>query len=115
MFKINGTKIQMTEGDFGNTLPIEIEYGSDETIGINDNFKFSIYKTINTEPVITKTYTLNANNEIEFVLTKQESEQLRVGDYYYDLDWYSGETFLNNIIRAEQYQIVEKAGKVNED
>ena len=120
MFKVTGInklKIIMTEGDFGNALPIEFELENGEEIGAGDSFKFSIYSAINTEPIITKNYTGSDIKEstIEFSLTQEETKLLPVGNYLYDIDWFNGSTFLSNIIEQEHFIVSEKAGLVNEN
>lgn len=107
-------RITMTEGDFGITLPIELITEDEETITNDDEFVIKIFKKINTEPLITKTYSNIENDTIEFSMTEQESLLLSVGDYYYDLDWYQNGIFMCNLVRAEGFVVEEKAGVVNE-
>jgi hypothetical protein len=106
-------RITMTEGDFGITLPIEIETKKGETITENTDFIIKIFKKINTEPLISKTYSDIENNTIEFSLTQEESSRLPTGDYCYDLDWYQNGVFMCNLVRAEEFVVEEKAGGVN--
>lgn len=115
MFKTKGHKIEMTEGDFGIVLPFELILKEGETIDSGDVFKINIYKEINADPIVAKEYTNIQNNTIDFVLSENDTELLEVGSYYYDLDWYSGETLLNNIIPEEDFEVIEKAGKVGEE
>ena len=110
----NPLRITMTEGDFGITLPIELIIEDKETISNYDNFVLNIYKTINSEPIVSKTYTDIQDNTIEFSLTEQESLLLPVGKYYYDLDWYQNEVFMCNLVAKENFSVIEKAGVVNE-
>lgn len=102
------TKIKMVEGDFGIVLPIEIE-GIE--IAPEDIFSIKIFKDINEELIIEKTYDNVTNNTINFELTKENSEKLKVGRYYYDLDWYQGEKFLGNLVAKSTYTVIEKAGE----
>ena len=106
MFKIYRNKIEMVEGDYGIFLPITIETDESDNLEIDDNFRISIYKTINGVSIIEKNYTLDD--------CKTETKKLGVGYYYYDLDWYRDGNFLNNIIAKEQFIVKEKARLVNE-
>ena len=115
MFIIDKKKIEMIEGDFGIDLPITIELEGSESISQADIFRLSIFKGINKEPLIQKSYSLNENNTFNFNLTEEESSLLKVGYYRYDLDWYSREQFMNNVVAKEIFQVTEKAGIVNED
>lgn len=115
MFKIDKKKIEMVEGDFGIDLPITIELENDEVIGENDMFKVSIYKGINGELIVEKSYSLDEENTFNLNLNETESRKLKVGYYKYDLDWYCGNTFMNNIIAKENFVVKEKAGIINED
>lgn len=105
--------IKMTEGDFGIVLPIEIEAETELTA--DDGFSIKIFKDINTEPLITKTYSGIKNNTIDFKLIEEDSLKLKVGTYKYDLDWYQEGSFLANIIAKASFKVQEKAGLVNED
>ena len=101
------TTIGITEGDFGITLPIEIE-GIE--ISSNEQFDIKIFEKVNEPPILTKTFSNISNNTIEFKLTKEESELLKVGSYYYDIDWYEGENFLSNITAKAKFKVLDKAG-----
>ena len=107
-------RITMTEGDFGITLPIELITEDEKIITSADEFVIKIFKKINTEPLVTKTYSNVENETIEFNLTEEESSLLPVGDYCYDLDWYQNGVFMCNLVRAETFVVEEKAGVVNE-
>lgn len=100
-------KIKMVEGDFGIVLPIKI---LNEQLGANDKFSIKIFKEINKEPIVTKEFSNIIDNVIEFSLSKEESEKLPVGRYYYDLDWFQDNAFLGNILAKKQFQVEEKAG-----
>lgn len=101
------TTIGMIEGDFGIVLPMEIE-GIEITA--EDQFSIKIFKNINEEPIIPKTYSNISDNTINFELTKEESQLLKKGCYYYDLDWYQGNKFLGNLISNARFKVLEKAG-----
>ena len=111
MFIVNDLKINMTEGDYGIVLPITL-ITDEETITSDDSFVIKIFEEINGEPLVTKNYTDIQDNTIEFSLTEEETILLPVGSYYYDLDWYQNDVFMNNLIAKEYYEVVEKAAKV---
>lgn len=108
MIEPNGDfNIKMIEGDYGIVLPIKIE---SQTLDVNDKFSVKIFKKVNEEPIIAKEYTNIENNTIEFKLEKEESEKLKVGRYFYDLDWFQDNNFLGNVIAKKSFIVKEKAG-----
>jgi len=111
--EINKT-LEMIEGDYGLALPFELTTDDAEIISDQDNFSVKIFKEINGQPLIEKTYSNIQNQTIEFVLTKEESNLLPVGSYYYDLDWYQGQYFLGNLVAKAVFLVKEKAGALNE-
>ena len=75
--------IEMVEGDWGEELPLEIE--SESEITSSDKFIIEIFKDVRSrEPIITKKYSDIKENTINFRLTQEESEKLKVGTYYYN-------------------------------
>lgn len=113
MFKVTDNNIEMTEGDYGIVLPMDLEL--EGTISASDSFKITIYEAIDADPIITKPYNNISDNRIEFSLTEEESKLLKAGKrYYWDLDWYFEKIFLNNIVAKAKLKINEKAGAVNE-
>lgn len=102
-------KITMTEGDYGVVLPISI--GGIE-LTCNDKFALKIFKEIDEEPILTKTFENIIDNTLELQFTEEESKLFEVGSYYYDLDWFQDDTFLSNILRARTFKVNDKAGKV---
>lgn len=111
MFDVDEEKkrITMTEGDFGIVLPIEIDTDRTELTS-NDKFVFKIFKEINSEAIIEKVFENITNNTIELSFTREESEKLEIGDYYYDLDWFQEDVFLSNILRKKKFKVNDKAG-----
>lgn len=107
-------KLEMIEGDFGLILPIELEVDDEETITPQDSFSIKIFKEINGQAIIEKNYSNLQDNTINFQLSKEESERLSAGRYFYDLDWYQGNIFLGNIIAKAYLTVREKAGVPNE-
>lgn len=112
MFKVEDGKISMIEGDFGIVLPIQIEMGEEEQITEDDCFAFKIYEKINEKPVVEKIYKNIKDNTIPLKLEEDDSKKLKVGTYYCDLDWVQENSFLNNIIAKEKFQVKEKAGEI---
>lgn len=100
-------RLEMIEGDFGIKLPVEIE---GVTVEEKDSISLKVFKEMNANPVISKTFTNISNNTIELEFFKEESKILSVGNYYYDIDWFRGEEFLGNIAAKKKMKVKEKAG-----
>lgn len=111
MFKVDEEKkkIEMTEGDFGIVLPIKINIDGTELTN-NDKFVLKIFEEINGEAIMTKEFESIIDNTIELKFTQEESKQLEVGSYYYDLDWFQENNFLSNILAKKTFKVSEKAG-----
>jgi len=109
MFTEKDGKITMVEKDYGITLPIEITIEGAE-ITAEDKFAINIFKEINGEALISKTYENIQNNTIEFALTQEESNKLEVGSYFYDIDWFQENSFLGNLVKKKGFRVEEKAG-----
>ena len=75
MWDVNGTKIEMAEGDFGVQLPIEIK---GTTFGANDYFLLTIKNRMNGTTLLEKTYHDIQENTIAFELDEEESSLLPV-------------------------------------
>ena len=103
-----GNSIEMVEGDFGIVLPIKIE---NEKLNSDDKFRINIFKDSNETPIVTKEYSNTENNTIEFMLTKEESALLEVGNYVYNLDWFQEDNFLGNVLAKKKFKVKDKAGK----
>ncbi len=102
--------IEMVEGDWGEELPLEIISESDLTE--NDNFSIEIFKDVRSrEPIITKKYSNIQNNTINFRLTEEDAKKLKVGTYFYNIDWYKENSFLSNVVRSKMFKVIDKAGK----
>ena len=111
MFEVNegNKKIEMTEGDFGITLPIEINIEGTE-LSSTDKFVFKIFKEINKDAIIEKVFDNITDNTLELKFTEAESKKLGVGYYYYDIDWFQEDIFLLNILAKKKFVVREKAG-----
>lgn len=110
MFIVEDGKISIIEGDFGIVLPIQLEM--EDGITPDDCFAFKIYEKINEKPIVEKVYKNIKDNTIPLKLEENDSKLLKVGTYYYDLDWLQENSFLNNIIAKEKFQVKEKAGEI---
>lgn len=105
MLRGNGTKIIMTEGDFGVTLPIIINGGD---VGDKDTLRITIKQESDGESILSKEFTNIKNNTFEFVLSKEESDKLPIGKYLYSLDWYRGNEFFCNLIKKGLFEVEDK-------
>lgn len=105
-------QIEMIEGDFGLALPITLNV-DDTVFGAEDHFAIKIFEELDGTPVVEKEYSNITDNTIEFSLTKEESDKLPKGRYYYDIDWFQGDSFLGNIIRQKIFKVLNKAGGAN--
>lgn len=102
--------IEMVEGDWGEELPLEIE--SEIEITSSDKFIIEIFKDVRSrEPIITKNYENIQENTINFRLTQEDSEKLKVGTYFYNIDWYKENSFLSNIVKSKMFKVTDKAGR----
>ena len=104
--------IEMVEGDYGLTLPITLNV-DDTVFNSEDQFAIKIFKEVDGEPLVSKEYSNINNNTIEFSLTQEESNKLPKGRYYYDIDWFQGNSFLGNVVGKKVFKVLDKAGGVN--
>ena len=96
--------IEMVEGDFGLTLPITLNVGN-TVFGVEDHFAINIFKELDEKPIVTKEYSNISDNTIEFSLTQEESNKLAKGKYYYDIDWFQGNSFLGNVVCKKKFKV----------
>lgn len=101
----NSTDITMTEGDFGIEMSIAIEGVS---ISAADTITITIKKEKNGKEILTKDFTINEDNTIDLVWTEAESDDLKVGTYYYRLDWYKNGVFMCNIVNNAKLKVEDK-------
>ena len=104
-FAPNTRDIQMTVGDYGVKLPFKFKY---ITIANDDYFKFTIKTGVDDEPLIEIDITDIENNKVEIELSKQDSDKLSVGTYFYNLDWYQDNNFNCNLIRLAKFEVMKK-------
>lgn len=105
MWLVRGDNLQMTEGDFGITLPIEI---SGTTLSAVDSIKLTIKAVKDGEAIIEREMTPNENT-VNFTIAEEETALLPVGVYVYALDWYQDGNFMCNIIPVGILKVVDKA------
>lgn len=111
-------QITMTEGDFGVSLPLEIILDAEETISEIDSFSIKIFDEVHGNLLVEKHFTNIQDNTIELQLTQEESALLPVGEYdvgkyYYDLDWYQNQVFMDNLLAKKPFIVEKKAGGIN--
>lgn len=105
MWSVNGNNLQMTEGDYGLTLPITI---SGTELSTADTIKLTIKRTRNGDTVFEKDMT-PTDNAVNFTITAAETALLSVGAYVYSLDWYQNGVFMCNLVPCATYKVVDKA------
>lgn len=104
MIKYKNGKLSMVEGDFGQPLIMNIVGG---TITQEDVINFFV-KNDAGDIILSKDFTNVVDNKVHFVLTKEESDKLQVGNYIYNLDWFRDGVFMNNIKNNEIFQVKDK-------
>lgn len=104
MIKYKNGKLSMVEGDFGQPLIMNIIGG---TITQEDVINFFV-KNDYGDVILSKDFTNVVDNKVHFVLTKEESDKLQVGNYVYNLDWFRDGVFMNNIKNNEIFQVKDK-------
>ena len=104
MWNVNGTMLNMAEGDWGVKLPVTV---SGVTFSASDSVKIVIKSGETT--IIEKEYTNITQNTVDLELTEAESALLPVGSYVYRLDWYQDGAFMCNIIPISTFKVVDKA------
>lgn len=105
MWKVTGTDIYMTEGDYGTSLPYTAR---NVTMTADDRMKFTFKKGKNGDTVLTKEYT-PASNTVNLEFTAAESALFPAGAYAYTLDWYQHDLFMSCLIENGQFRVGDKA------
>lgn len=106
MWKKEGRKLLMDEGDFGNNLIMRI---TGTTLPENANAKFSIRKDIGEKrsKVFDKIYTAKENS-FTVCLTEEDSKKLISGNYTYCVELFKDKVFLNTIVNNEEFIVIDK-------
>ena len=107
MWAVKGNNIEMTEGDWGVTLPITVSVGA--TITASDQFKLEILDGHNGNVIISKDYSNISNSTINLALTSAETAKLKPMSYVWRLDWYQAGSFLCSIVPEASFKVVDKA------
>ena len=105
MWMTNGNNITMVAGDFGISLPVNIEGLS--LVSGSDTMRITI-KDSSGSVVLTKEYSDFSENTFSFEIDESETEKLHVGAYIYGLDWYRNGVFMCNIIPKSTFVVVSK-------
>lgn len=105
MWEVYGDNLKMTVGDYGVELPLTI---SGTTLTASDEIKFTAKHKQTGSTILEKTFSNISANTVNLVLTKKDSNQFRVGEYRYSLDWYQDNVFMCNIIPDAQLMVVNK-------
>ena len=106
MWNVIGANLQMTEGDYGVALPVEIK---GTTLGEQDSIKLTFKNAVNGDEILSKTFDGITDNTVSLELTDEESALFSVGVYVYCLDWYQNGNFMCNIIPSALFKVVDKA------
>ena len=105
MWNVIGANLQMTEGDYGVALPVEIK---GTTLGEQDSIKLTFKTAVNGDVILSKTFDGITDNTVSLELTDEESALFSVGGYVYCLDWYQNGNFMCNIIPSSAFKVGEK-------
>lgn len=103
MMKYKNGKLSMVEGDFGQTFVMNIVGGIVDT---EDTINFCVKN--NDSTILSKDFTNVVDNKLKLILTKEESEKLKVGFYKYSIDWFRNDVFMNNIKNNEIFEVEDK-------
>lgn len=105
MWRVLGKNISMVEGDYGVALPGNL-IGT--TLSAADTIRFTFKSQMNGSVILVKEYT-PVHNLITLDFTAEESALFPVGSYVYSVDWYQNGVFMNNIVPASIFKVVDKA------
>lgn len=106
MWDVQGTRLQMAEGDYGIELPVAIR---GTTLAASDSLKFTFLTAKNGLVILEKEYTNISDNAVNLELTEEESALFTPKTYVYRLDWYQDGNFMCNVIPEATFRVVDKA------
>ena len=106
MWKVSGTQMRMSEGDYGITLPVVV---SGITLGAGDTLRYTFKNAVNQDVILVKDFDNITENTVNFVLTAAESALFSPGAYVYSLDWYQDGVFLCNLVEVGKFHVGDKA------
>lgn len=94
--------IEMFEGDFGEILTVNIIEGE---ILEDDILRF-IIRDSNREEIINKAVKV-VENSFEFSLTKEDTNLLTCGTYYWGLKQYRDDTLIDTLTANNKFKVVK--------
>ena len=100
MFKVDGLKIEMFEGDFGEVLPMTIINGE---VLEHDILRFIIKDTM-FNIIIDKKLNVE-NNAFDFSLTEEETKLLSTGTYSWGLRQYRNDTLVDTLTANNCFEV----------
>lgn len=106
MWEVSGNNIAMTVGDYGLSLPVKIN-GTTLTTG-TDTVRLTVKNNHAATEALKQEYSVFDDNTFSIVLTEEESERLKPGEYAYSLDWYRDGVFMCNIVPKAVFRVVRK-------
>ena len=106
MWRVNGTTLRMSEGDYGIALPVTV---SGVTLGSADSLLYTFKDGKNKNVLLTKDFGSIVSNTINLSLTEAESAIFTPGEYVYSLDWYQDGSFMCNLIEVAPLIVGDKA------
>lgn len=101
--------LEMTEGDYGITLPLTV---SGITMNPSDYLSLAVKTVKNGDALIEQTMSVSEKTDdpvFGLVFSEEQSELLTPGRYYFTLDWYRNGEFYCNIIPDGILKVVDKA------
>ena len=106
MWRVADLMITMTEGDFGIKLPVTL---NGVTMSANDEIRLTIKDRVNSEALVTKTYSDIQEETFNIELTEADTGKLPAGSYVYSVDWYQDGFFMCCLVEKAPFKVVEKA------
>ena len=106
MWRADGEKLYMSEGDYGNELPFAVK---GFTVNPDDSLRFEFKTATNGELLFEKVFTDVVDNTVRLVLTKAESDLLTPGTYAYSLAWYQSGHFNCYIVEDGRFKVGDVA------
>ncbi len=105
MFCANGTKLKLTRGDYGTTVPVRVKphcSGCECNILDTDQFLLQVIKGDRVKVSKRKTWSeLQATDGVFFLdFTEEESAGLDLGVYAWRLVWYRLGEICNTLLRS---------------
>lgn len=109
MWSGTALRLEMTEGDYGITLPLTV---SGITMNPGDELALAVKTAKNGTTIIEQTMSVSEQTDdpvFGLVFSEEQSELLTPGKYFYILDWYRNGEFFCNIIPNGILKVVDKA------